>query len=405
VSTTLINKPFCLSIGRVLVLTCLLGPAASPAAGGQSRAEEIARQQAEKSKNVVPNVSNAGERALDWFEDHFTDPNTAYLTFGGIYPSGGFAPGVAVRQAFGHARFNAGAAFSVRSYKLAHVSLDFPDLAGDRIELQTRARWVDATQVPFYGIGNDSLKDDRVNYGLRFVNVGASLAIRPVSWYRIGGGIAWNPIEDREGVGTKPSIETRHSALTAPGLLSNPRYVHATAFTAIDWRESRGYTRRGGLYSFAYHDFRDRDDAFSFERMDAEIQQFLPLLKEHWVLAFRGQVQTTTVGAGQAIPYHMLPSLGGVRTHRGYSDFRFQDRHMLALSAEYRWLPSRVLDMALFVDAGKVAPERRDLDLTGLKTGYGIGIRFHGPTFTPLRIDVARGKEGIRVHFTGGAAF
>jgi outer membrane translocation and assembly module TamA len=61
--------------------------------------------------------------------------------------------------------------------------------------------------------------------------------------------------------------------------------------------------------------------------------------------------------------------------------------------------------MALFVDAGKVASERRDLDLDDLKTAYGIGIRFHGPTFTPLRIDVARGDEGVRVHVTGGIAF
>jgi outer membrane translocation and assembly module TamA len=57
------------------------------------------------------------------------------------------------------------------------------------------------------------------------------------------------------------------------------------------------------------------------------------------------------------------------------------------------------------VDSGKVARERRDLDLENLKTGYGLGIRFHGPFVTPLRIDVARGDEGFRVHFTGGVPF
>ena len=66
---------------------------------------------------------------------------------------------------------------------------------------------------------------------------------------------------------------------------------------------------------------------------------------------------------------------------------------------------SRVIDMAVFVDAGKVAAERRDLDFDGLKTAYGIGLRIHGPTFTPLRLDVARGEEGVRVHITGGVAF
>jgi outer membrane translocation and assembly module TamA len=61
--------------------------------------------------------------------------------------------------------------------------------------------------------------------------------------------------------------------------------------------------------------------------------------------------------------------------------------------------------MALFVDAGKVTHRRRELDFSDLKTAYGIGIRFHGPNFTPLRLDVANGKEGVRIHLTGGVAF
>jgi hypothetical protein len=388
-----------------LLLTAWLGLTASTASGQQSRADEIAQRQAEKSSQLRPNTPTGAERALDWFEDHFTDPNTMYLTFGGIYPSGGFAPGVAVRAAFGHARLNVGGAYSVRAYKLVHASLDFPELAGNKLAVETRARWVDATQVPFYGLGGESLKDDRVNYGLRSLDLGGSATLKPVSWFRIGVGAASRRLEDREGVGRRPSIETLRSPLTAPGLFSEARYTQATAFTAIDWRESPGYTRSGGLYAVDFHEFRDSDDNFGFRRIDADLRQYIPLLKEHWVLAFRALAQTTEVEDGQVVPYYLLPSLGGANSLRGYPDFRFQDKHLLLLSAEYRWLPSRVVDMAIFVDAGKVAAERRDLDLNGLKTTYGIGIRFHGPTFTPLRLDLARGDEGIRAHITGGLSF
>jgi hypothetical protein len=392
---------------RVIALLLIgwFGLLPSPASGQQSRADEITQQQAEKSTQLRPNTASGTERALDWFEDHFTDPNTAYLTFGGIYPSGGFAPGVAVRRAFGHARFNVGGAYSIRSYKLAHASLNFPELAGDKLEVETRARWIDATQVPFYGLGNSSIKDDRVSYGLRSLELGGSATFKPVSWYRIGAGIASRRLENREGLGPRPSIETRHSSLTAPGLFAEPRYTEATAFTAIDWRESSGYTRRGGLYEVALNEFRDSEDDFSFRRFDVDLRQYIPLLKEQWVLVFRGLAQITSADSGQVIPYYLLPSLGGARTLRGYSDFRFQDKHLLLLGAEYRWLPSRIIDMAIFVDAGKVAAERRDLDLDGLKTAYGIGIRFHGATFTPLRFDLARGDEGIRAHITGGVTF
>jgi len=52
-----------------------------------------------------------------------------------------------------------------------------------------------------------------------------------------------------------------------------------------------------------------------------------------------------------------------------------------------------------------VASRREDLDFDGLKTDFGVGARFHGPTNTPLRIEVARGNEGIRLVFAAGAAF
>ena len=390
---------------RTLLLIGALSLFAGPAAGQQSRADEIAQAQAEKNARLAPNRAGRTERALDWFEAHFTDPNTVYLTFGGLYPTGGVAPGVAVRRAIGPARLNAGGAYSIRSYKLGHASLRVPELAGNKLDIEASARWTDATQVPFYGQGNDSLKGNRAKYGYRSVEAGGTVAFAPVSWYRVGGGLASRHLTDREGAGQWPSIETRHSSQSAPGLFSETRYTHATAFTGIDWRESPGYTRRGGLYSVTLNDFRDRNDRFSFRRLDVDLRQNVPLLKEHWVLAFRGLMQTTDLEAGQAVPYHLLPSLGGAQRLRGYPDFRFQDRHLMLVGAEYRWLPSRVLDMALFVDAGKVASARRDLDFNGLKTTYGLGIRLHGPSFTPLRLDLARGDEGIRAHITGGVSF
>jgi outer membrane translocation and assembly module TamA len=259
--------------------------------------------------------------------------------------------------------------------------------------------------VPFYGVGNDTDKDDRVNYGLRMLQADAGAAFKPVWWYRIGGGVGVHRVEDREGRGSRPSIESFVGPLPAGGIFTETTFTRSRVFTAIDWRESEGYSRRGGLYSIALNDYRDADDRFNFRRVDAEIVQLLPILKEHWVLAFRGLVQTTDADDGQFVPYYLLPTLGGARRHRGYSDFRFQDRHMMLVSGEYRWTPSRVIDMALFVDSGKVTSDRSDLNFDGLKTAWGIGLRIHGPTFTPVRIDVASAKEGVRVHLTGGVAF
>lgn len=376
----------------------------SSALAQDTRIEEITRAQAEKAGRLIPNVAKGAEKTIAWAEGHLTDPTTFYLTFGGLYPSSGFAPGAAFRHAFGHARLNIGGAYSVRSYKKAYASLNFPELLNEKLEILTHVNWTDATQVPFYGVGNDTTKDDRVNYGLEGFDVGGTIALKPTRWFTIGGGASLLQIEDRNGEGSRPPIGTIADT-GVPGLFTDTNYRDLVGFARIDWRESPGYTRRGGLYSISLHDMHDSDNPLSFKRVDAEVQQFLPILNEHWVLAFRGLVQTTDVDGDNVVPYYRLPTLGGSKRHRGYSDFRFQDRHMMLISGEYRWIPSRVIDMAFFVDTGKVTAERRDLDFDDLKTAYGIGLRIHGPTFTPLRFDMAHGKEGFQFHITGGIAF
>ena len=64
-----------------------------------------------------------------------------------------------------------------------------------------------------------------------------------------------------------------------------------------------------------------------------------------------------------------------------------------------------MLDVAVFYDTGMVAPEFGDLALNRFKSDAGIGVRFHGPRSTPLRIEVAKSREGLHVIFAGSAAF
>jgi outer membrane translocation and assembly module TamA len=63
------------------------------------------------------------------------------------------------------------------------------------------------------------------------------------------------------------------------------------------------------------------------------------------------------------------------------------------------------MDMALFYDAGKVAADRSSLDFEGLEHDFGVGLRVHGPLTTPIRIDLAKGREGFRIVWAGSAVF
>jgi len=90
---------------------------------------------------------------------------------------------------------------------------------------------------------------------------------------------------------------------------------------------------------------------------------------------------------------------------RAYSAWRFRDANSLLLQAEWRVLVSAAFETAIFYDAGKVTASRSNLNLDGLKSDYGFGIRLHGPTVVPLRIEIAHGSEGLHFVFVGGAAF
>jgi outer membrane protein assembly factor BamA len=116
-------------------------------------------------------------------------------------------------------------------------------------------------------------------------------------------------------------------------------------------------------------------------------------------------VSVTDTDGGNVVPYFLMPDLGGSSELRGYPSWRFRDRHRLLLSGEYRWTPGRFVDMALFVDAGKVTDRRADLDLDDLRTSYGIGIRFHAPAATILRAELARTREGSALVLGFGPSF
>ncbi len=95
-----------------------------------------------------------------------------------------------------------------------------------------------------------------------------------------------------------------------------------------------------------------------------------------------------------------MPTLGGGNTLRGYDDYRFRDRNAAFVSAEYRWPVFRMMDAALFADAGSVASTASGLWQERLEHDYGFGFRFHTATRSVARIDVAKGREGSRVSFS-----
>ena len=354
----------------------------------------------------VTQRSKAEEWVLKAEELFLVDPSGFFPYFDSVYQGGGLTLGAGYRKFFSDNSFwDVKGLYSVKNYKLIQGDIISRDHLNRRLDYGVTAGWRDATQVSFFGIGLQSSKDNRTNFRFQETYLDGFGEFRILRWLPIRGGVGFEQWNTLKGQGDEPSIETQHTSATAPGLGADIGYVHSRIAAGIDSRTSPGYTRRGGLYQVTLHDYRDTSGGvYSFQRLDAEAIQHIPLLRETWVLAARGRVQTTLIN-NDIVPYFMLPSLGSGSTLRGYDTYRFRDLHSILFNTEFRWIPTVGLDMALFYDAGKVTSRRGDLDFSHLKSDFGIGARFHGPAATPLRIDLAISNEGWRIVFAGGPIF
>ena len=113
----------------------------------------------------------------------------------------------------------------------------------------------------------------------------------------------------------------------------------------------------------------------------------------------------TRTADSEAIPFYMLPTLGGSEDLRGFADFRFRDRNLVVVNAEYRWEAFSGLDVALFADAGQVAAKVSDIRLRDMKTAAGFGFRFNTAKKVFYRVDVGFSREGTRVYMKFGNVF
>ena len=381
--------------------------AARPVAAQQTREEERAAAQAEKAKNLHPYEPTTTERRIQRIEKAFLNPPPVYAFIGSVFPGGFLAIGPGYRGRYAESgAFDVHAAWSLKNYKAVDGFVKLPEMADGRISVEVRGNWLDAPKVAFFGVGNASQLDQKTSFLYRAATAGATARVAATSFFSAGGGL--DVIDIDTGSGTSgTSIERRFPPAAAPGLGASPTYVRSRLFADADWRSSPGYTRSGGHYRLDWSNYHETTTGpYGFRRLDVELAQFIPLLRENWVIALRGLASLTDTPSGGTVPYFLMPSLGGSSELRGYPSWRFRDRNRMLLTGEYRWMAGRFIDMALFLDAGKVAPRHADLDFRDLKTSYGIGVRFHTPNATALRIEIARKRdEGVGLVFAFGPVF
>jgi len=397
--------------GRLLTITLLSLATAGSAAAQQepaTRQAAIEQEQAEKVKTLQPYTPNKGERLANRIEEVLTRGVPKWHPFfDKAYSGGGFTLGLGYTHFVSSYNYvDVRGSYTIKGYKLAEAEFTAPRLFRRRGTLTLLGGWREATQVRFYGLGGDTSLDDRTDYSFKQPYGSASLEVRPTRrLLMLRGGLELSEWSQHPTKGTFASVETKYTPATLPGLGARATYLHSEGTVGLDWRTSPGYSRRGGFYGVTFHDYADNDKQFGFQQVDYQVIQHIPILREAWVITLRGLAQTALAKDDQEIPFFLMPSVGGGSTLRGFTSWRYRDKNSLVAQAEWRIMVNRFLDMAFFYDAGKVTSRRSDLDFKGLQSDYGLGFRFHGPFSTPLRIEVARSREGTALIFATSPIF
>lgn len=374
-----------------------------------TRAEQERARREAKATQLVPERRSRIEAVLYAIDEDlilqriFNPPRGIHARVGAINEGAGFGAGPGYQFIGVPFDFRTSAAASLKGYFIAEGSLRFPGTQSENLYtwangpyLELYARWRDFPQEDFYGLGPDSLEEDRSDFAQRDTFVRLTPAVRR-SYLTAGVNLGY--LDPSIGSGTDkgmPSTDEIFDPDEVPGLDTQPRFGVIEPFVEFATLDRAIDDRAGGRYRLSFARYADRDRAqFSFHQWNVDLRQFIPFVHDTHTLALRAWASSNEPSDGDDVPFYLQPTLGGSKSLRGFRTFRFRDRSALLLQAEYRWRINEFVTGALFYDTGAVAPTLGDIG--ALERDYGFGLRAGSRSTVVFRIDVAfGGREGAR---------
>jgi Omp85 superfamily domain len=257
----------------------------------------------------------------------------------------------------------------------------------------------------FYGLGNASAQGNETNYtteqlyfrgtlGINFTHQ-IQLALTEQPWYvRIQDGALDN----------LPFIGNRFPGLK--GLGGGSEMV-SQAVASYDTRDSVDIPQKGGLYRVFYG---VADRAFlssnSYNQVGFELRHYQPVTSRVTVAA---RVYSQYTPAGIETPFWAMARLGGddsvlfgQQTLRGYGAGRYVQNNLTDFNLEIRTRVYErtimgthgILELAPFIDAGKVFEYADQNPITPLHPVGGLGFRGIAEPFVVGYVDIGWGGEG-----------
>ncbi len=282
-----------------------------------------------------------------------------------------------------------------------------PKTSADQLILFTSLRYRHNPRDPFFGLGPDSRLEDRTSFLFQDASYemvgGWQFNRRLAATARVG----YVQVFTRDGEDEDfPVIGALFDDASAPGLAVQPDFLKLSALLMFDGRDRPFNPHRGGMVALALTRFDDRDgDRYRFDRIAFDARGYVPLGSPQRVLATRLLVSRDNPAEGARVPFYLQEPLSNSHDLRGYPTFRFRGEKQLTMQVEYRWEAAPALELALFADGGRVFRTDQDWSLENMRGTVGFGLRLKTHDDVLMRLDVARGEEGMRVYLRFGPSF
>jgi hypothetical protein len=300
--------------------------------------------------------------------------------------------------------------------------------SGESLGLNIYARNRSLPSMAFYGLGPDSSLSNSVRFSQRDTSAGIEVTtpFPNVPWLSAGGKVEglWPSIGGVSGDNVV-SIQQKYTEQTAPGLTSQPPFVHELIFL----HPHKRFLKRFAIdYNIGYGFYQDTDTGhYSFRRFEANLEhRFYPEKKKHGGVieqnycSVRWRYSLSDTSARNAVPFYLQETIGGSdidnqSTVRAFKDYRFRGPDLMMVQAEYdrkicvnctpckegimRTVCSH-LGLVVAYDAGKVALQNSDLNFSDMRQSFGGGVTIYLGKDIIFRMAVALGGgEGTHPYF------
>jgi outer membrane protein assembly factor BamA len=258
----------------------------------------------------------------------------------------------------------------------------------------------------FFGIGNETPRSDESNYTDEQELLQAAVGWNINHAWQLGYLLRFHNVD--VSAGTLPGLpSTTDSFPGLPGLGTSHELLNRVMLT-YDTRDNVSVPR-GGVRVTLYGGLSSRsgflnDSLYSEFGLDA--RGLVPLdrrtvLAMHTALRYLPSAHElpfwaySTLGGDQSV-------IGGTQPLRGFGEGRFTDRHAFSLSVELRRIVTSFeavathidLELAPFVDAGRVFAQASTSPLSNLHQVYGFGVRAIARPYIVAYVDIGYSSEG-----------